>query len=87
MRRDPEHFLGARHARFGARLVEVFRPLGHLRQHRHRVRQHLDETHRHQQEVLLAPCWYHIVPVRSPVKNGVWPGSTPKSPSMPGRET
>jgi hypothetical protein len=27
---------------------------------------------------------YHIMPGRNVVKNGVWPGNTPKSPSTPG---
>ncbi len=30
---------------------------------------------------------YHIWPVRNAVKSGVWPGSTPKSPSEPGSDT
>ena len=47
------HFFGALHARLGARLIEILGALGHLRQHRHRLRQHFDETDRHHQEVLL----------------------------------
>ena len=53
VRRDCQHFFGALHARFGARLIEILGALGHLRQHRHRVRQHFDEAHRHQQDMLL----------------------------------
>ena len=33
------------------------------------------------------PWRYHIWPVRSEEKNGVCPGSTPKSPSAPGSAT
>ena len=85
---DAHHFLGSLHARFGARLVEILGALGDLREHRHRVRQHFDEADRHHQVMLLGrPAGTTSRRCAATVKNGVCPGSTPKSPSLPGSDT